>query len=127
MKTRAFIFFVFFLLLGGGQYFYASTSTKSNSFASKFYQDKNVKQISSNSFSNFIENTDFDNEEEFNVQKENKDDVKIKIYENGFYKSTYLLKSSIPIYCFDSKNKLITSILYYSTTPLYILQEVLRI
>jgi hypothetical protein len=127
MKIKELIFYLFFLLLGGGQYFYASTSTSIDKSFSKYFQEKHIKQVDTDSFSSFIENTDLDLEEEFSAQNENKSEVKIKLIKYDFYKAIYFIKSSVFSFYFDSNNKIVSTLLYYSTRPLYISHRVLRI
>jgi hypothetical protein len=116
---------MFFLLLGGGQYFYANTSNKNNTAVNKSLKEKHLRKIDSNSFSSFIENTDLDNEEEFNVQKENKEEL--KIYSNShFYINTNFSNCYNTLNYISLKNQ-ISIYFHQSNTPLYLSQRVLRI
>jgi len=79
MKIRELFICIFFLLLGGGQYFYASTSASNEKPFSKYFQEKHIKQVETDSFSSFIENKELDSEEEIGAQNENKREEKIKL------------------------------------------------
>lgn len=126
MKTKEFIFYLFFLLLVGGHNFYASTSTSNEMPISKFSPEKNIKQIGESSFSAFIENSDFDFEEEFNAQNENKDDVKWHS-SNTYYLNKIYYKNSYKFIPCHSITIHYSNFLQYPNTPLYLSQGVLRI
>ncbi len=126
MNTRDFIIFMFFLLLCGGRSFYANTSTNNNLFISNYSQGKNIKQVSSNSFFSFIENTDIDSEEEFSTNEENKDELKCYSSNTSFYSKINFLYSS-NFFNYHYIKTPFTIILYCNNSPLYLSQGVLRI
>jgi hypothetical protein len=93
----------------------------------KYFQEKHIKQVEADSFSSFIENNDLDTEEEFSTQNENNGDLKIKLSENSFNKTSYFNLRRFFSLCFDQKNRLFTNIINNPSIPLYISQRVLRI
>ncbi|MEO0038901.1 MAG: hypothetical protein RIQ59_2112 [Bacteroidota bacterium] len=126
MKIRELFICMFFLLLGGGQYFYASTSASSDKPFSKYFQEKHIKQVDTDSFSSFIENTDLDTEEEYSAQKENKDELKF-YSSNSSFNSKISFSISVRFIHYNAVKNQISNFLFHSNTPLYISQRVLRI
>ena len=126
MNIRIFIICLFFLLLGGGHSFYANTSTNNNLSISNYSQDKNIKQVSSNSFFSFIENTDIDSEEEFSTNEEIKDELKYYSSNTSFYSKISFLYSSNFFNHYHLKTPF-TIIFSCSNSPIYLSQGVLRI
>jgi hypothetical protein len=126
MNTRDFIICIFFLLLSGGQSFYANTTTNNNLAISNSSQDKTIKQVCSNSFFSFIENTDIDCEEEFSTNEENKDEIKYYSSNTSFYSKISFLYSSN--FCNHYHLKTPFTIIYNcNNSPIYLFQGVLRI